>query len=114
MKHRLEPSLQGLRRSARLGLQFPRLAYIERPIVSADGRTVGERQPPLPPGSIFGETKLRGPLESTKYTKKEAKTKLSEAEKREMRDEGRDASDKGGAESSERPPASCLRARVKD
>jgi hypothetical protein len=42
-------------------------------------RIKGERCPP-PPRSNFGETKLRGPLESTKLPKKWAKTKLSEAE----------------------------------
>jgi hypothetical protein len=47
----------------------------------------GEREPPPPPGSIFGRTKLRDPLESTKGAEKEAKTKLSEAEKSEKRDE---------------------------
>jgi hypothetical protein len=36
---------------------------------------------PPPPGSNFGKTKLRSPLESTKLLKKEVKTKLSEAEK---------------------------------
>jgi hypothetical protein len=36
---------------------------------------------PPPPRSNFGKTKLRGPLESTKACEKQAKTKLSEAEK---------------------------------
>jgi hypothetical protein len=68
-----------------------------RPRISVDSRDLEARQwrnsAPLrcvkpqgekgtpPPRSNFSETKLRGPLESTKACKKEAKTKLSEAEK---------------------------------